>query len=246
MWEHHAARRVPPLGSSCLAALAILSLGQASAWMTPSLVSRQARPTPLPAAAAACRSAGRCTVAALRMGVEGSEAPRKGQTGGKSVVLRYFNKRHPLSLGHGQFDPNNQVGTKAEDDGVVEAEARRHRWLLSEIASKVAEIQQPGLSDYKILELDGLIIELVCERVRVERRIIELGGPAAVSNSIVHLYKPVGTEDEEPLQQRLATAGVPLAHARICFKSAETACMCLPALLPSCGVSVVCQLHAAG
>jgi len=56
------------LGSSCLAVLAILSLGQASAWMTPSLVSMQARPTLLPAAAAACRSAG-CTVAALRMGV---------------------------------------------------------------------------------------------------------------------------------------------------------------------------------
>lgn len=128
---------------------------------------------------------------------------------------------------------------------VAEAEARR-RWLLGEIAGKVAEIQQTGLNDYKILELNGLIIGLVEERVRVERRIIELGGPAAVSNSIVHLYKPVGTEDEEPLQQRLATAGVPLAHARICFKSAETACMCLPALLPSCGVSVVCQLHAAG
>ena len=109
MWEHHAARRVPPLGSSCLAALAILSLGQASAWMTPSLVSRQARPTPLPAAAAACRSAGRCTVAALRMGVEGSEAPRKGQTGGKSVVL-----------GPGLFDPNIQVGPQDDDEEVEE------------------------------------------------------------------------------------------------------------------------------
>jgi len=109
MREHHAARRVPPLGSSCLAALAILSLGQASAWMTPSLVSRQARPTPLPAAAAACRSAGRCTVAALRMGVEGSEAPRKGQTGGKSVVL-----------GPGLFDPNIQVGPQDDDEEVEE------------------------------------------------------------------------------------------------------------------------------
>lgn len=80
----------------------------------------------------------------------------------------------------------------------------------------------------------------------MDRHLREFDTPAAVSNNIVHLYKPVGTEDEEPLQQRLATAGVPLAHARICFKSAETACMCLPALLPSCGVSVVCQLHAAG
>ena len=243
---------MPPLGSSCLAALAILSLGQASAWMTPSLVSRQARQ---PAATAACRSAGRCTVAALRMGVEGSEAPHKGQTGGKSVVLSYFKKRHPLSPGPGLFDPN-KVGTSsaviaatamtADDDGVEGAEARR-RWLLGKIAGKVAEIQQPGLNDYTILELDGLIIELVGERLRVERRIIELGGPdysqakdsieeveerkidtpAAVSNSIVHLYKPVGTEDEEPLQQRLATAGVPLSHANSCCNSAEQhACAC--------------------
>jgi len=242
MREHHAARRVPPLGSSCLATLAVLSLGQASAWMTPSLVSRQARRPPLPAAAAACRSAGRFTVAALRMGVEGSEAPRKGESVGKRVVLSYFKKRHPLSLGPGLFDPN-KVGPQ-EIEGVEGGEARR-RWLLGEIAGKVAEIQQPGLNDYKILELDGLIIGLVGERLRVERRIIDLGGPfdysqakdrieeveeseigkpASVSNSIVHLYKPVGTEDEEPLQERLATAGVPLTHARSCCKSAATAC----------------------
>jgi hypothetical protein len=374
MREHHAARRVPPLGSSCLAALAVLSLGQASAWMTPSFVSRQARPPPLPAATAACRSASRCTVAALRMGVEGSEAPRKGQTGGKSVVLSYFKKRHPLSLGPGLFDPN-KVGPQDEKEDWAEARHRQifggyhpksrnqsapaqlyqasampltcevadaprlpapaakpepwdtasaptkesasmethpaaesargapaktwqpyggyvprsrktekavqetlsastpqdvhasthvhstttstvmahelgesHRWLIGEIAAKVAEIQQPGLNDYKILELDSLIIGLVGERVRVERGIIELGGhpssflysqakdrieeveeseigkPAAVSNSIVHVYKPMGTEDEEPLQQRLATAGVPLAHARSCCESAATGC----------------------
>jgi hypothetical protein len=105
----------------------------------------------------------------------------------------------------------------------------------------------------------SLSLSLSDTAARMDRHLRELDSPESVSNNIVHLYKPVGTEDEEPVQQRLATGGVPLiymyplcvcheplAHARSCCKSAATACTRVPALLPSCGVSVVCQMHAAG
>jgi len=88
---------------------------------------------------------------------------------------------------------------------VAEAEARR-RWLLGEIAGKVAEIQQTGLNDYKILELNGLIIGLVEERVRVERRIIELGGPD-YSQAKDRIVDVVSTEPA------VATAAPPCAQA---------------------------------
>jgi len=61
----------------------------------------------------------------------------------------------------------------------------------------------------------------------MDRHLREFDTPAAVSNNIVHLYKPVGTEDEEPLQQRLATAGVHLAvlkqHACACRRFSRLA-----------------------
>jgi hypothetical protein len=62
------------------------------------------------------------------------------------------------------------------EEGVKETEDRR-RQIVCEIASKVEQIQQPGLGQYEILELNGLIVGLVGERVRLEARIIELGGP---------------------------------------------------------------------
>jgi len=102
--------------------------------------------------------------------------------------------------------PTSGSVPSAPREGVEEAEARR-RWLLGEIAGKVAEIQQPGLNDYKILELNGLIIGLVEERVRVERRIIELGGKdySQAKDRIVDI---VSTEPA------VATAAPPCAQAR--------------------------------
>jgi len=52
-----------------------------------------------------CRRVGHGHVAALRMTVEDSEAPQKGKTGGKSVVL-----------GPGLFDPNIQLGAQDDDE----------------------------------------------------------------------------------------------------------------------------------
>jgi hypothetical protein len=101
---------------------------------------------------------------------------------------------------------SGSVPSAPREDGVQEAEARR-QWLLGEIAGKVAEIQQPGLNDYKVLELNGLIIGLVEERVRVERRIIELGGNdySQAKDRIVDI---VSTEPA------VATAAPPCAQAR--------------------------------
>ncbi len=95
----------------------------------------------------------------------------------------------------------------------------------------------------------------------MDRHLRELDCSAAVSNNIVHLYKPVGTEDPslEAVLQPLTSAGVPLLHMHVSLPMltaaatvlqqharAATACMRVSALLQSCGVSVVCQLHAAG
>lgn len=95
-------------GPQCLAAIAILSLGHASAWVAPSFApaSRQLLSWQQPAAAAACRRGGLRSVGALRMaGEELSEAPSKGKTKGKGVVL-----------GPGLFDPNIQVGPQQDEE----------------------------------------------------------------------------------------------------------------------------------
>jgi hypothetical protein len=58
----------------------------------------------------------------------------------------------------------------------------------------------------------SLSLSLWHTAARMDRHLLELDSHAAISNNIVHLYKPVETEDEEPVQQQLATAGVPLMH----------------------------------
>ena len=91
------------VASACFATVAILSLGQVSAWMAPSfgtcgrnLLSRQAAST-------ACRRAGHCS-GALRMNVEETEAPKKGKTRGNKLIL-----------GPGLFDPNIPVGSQVDE-----------------------------------------------------------------------------------------------------------------------------------
>jgi len=57
-----------------------------------------------------------------------------------------------------------------------EAEKWR-RQILGEIAKKVSEIQNPGLGEFKIRDLNDLINKLVREKGHWEKRILELGGP---------------------------------------------------------------------
>ena len=102
-----------PLGAS-LVALAVLTVAQVSAWVSPAalapLRNQLLARRPLASSAASCFSPSlrreSCLGRAVRMSVsEESEAPKKGKTGGRSVVL-----------GPGLFDPNIQVGPQQDDD----------------------------------------------------------------------------------------------------------------------------------
>ncbi|XP_050237316.1 uncharacterized protein LOC126687016 [Mercurialis annua] len=58
------------------------------------------------------------------------------------------------------------------------AEADRWRQqILGEIGRKVAEIQNEGLGEHRLRDLNDEINKLIREKVHWERRIIELGGP---------------------------------------------------------------------
>jgi pre-mRNA-splicing factor ISY1 len=59
---------------------------------------------------------------------------------------------------------------------LAEAEKWR-RQILTEISKKVSEIQNPGLGEFKIRDLNDLINKLVREKGHWEKRILELGGP---------------------------------------------------------------------
>mmetsp|Transcript_81842 Transcript_81842/g.119957 ORF Transcript_81842/g.119957 Transcript_81842/m.119957 type:complete len:262 (+) Transcript_81842:165-950(+) len=59
---------------------------------------------------------------------------------------------------------------------LVESEKWR-RQILGEITKKVAEIQNPGLGEFKIRDLNDLINKLVREKGHWEKRVLELGGP---------------------------------------------------------------------
>lgn len=59
---------------------------------------------------------------------------------------------------------------------LVEAEKWR-RQILGEITKKVAEIQNPGLGEFKIRDINDLINKLVREKGHWEKRVLELGGP---------------------------------------------------------------------
>jgi pre-mRNA-splicing factor ISY1 len=61
-------------------------------------------------------------------------------------------------------------------DTLAEAEKWR-RQILGEITKKVGEIQNPGLGEFKIRDLNDLINKLVREKGHWEKRILELGGP---------------------------------------------------------------------
>ncbi|KAG0498078.1 hypothetical protein HPP92_002769 [Vanilla planifolia] len=60
------------------------------------------------------------------------------------------------------------------------------RWrgeILREIGVKVAEIQNEGLGEHRLRDLNDEINKLLRERVHWERRIVELGGPNYTRNS---------------------------------------------------------------
>ncbi len=57
---------------------------------------------------------------------------------------------------------------------------RAERWrnqVIREIAQKVAQIQNAGLGEFKIRDLNDEINKLLKEKDAWENRIVELGGP---------------------------------------------------------------------
>uniref|UniRef100_A0A7S0YSL6 Pre-mRNA-splicing factor ISY1 n=1 Tax=Polytomella parva TaxID=51329 RepID=A0A7S0YSL6_9CHLO len=64
----------------------------------------------------------------------------------------------------------------SECTNLVEADKWRQQ-ILREIGKKVMEIQNGGLGEYKIRDLNDEINKLIREKGHWERRIVELGGP---------------------------------------------------------------------
>jgi pre-mRNA-splicing factor ISY1 len=64
----------------------------------------------------------------------------------------------------------------SECDDLNEADKWRHQ-ILREIGRKVMEIQNAGLGDHRIRDLNDEINKLIREKSHWERRIVELGGP---------------------------------------------------------------------
>mmetsp|Transcript_21091 Transcript_21091/g.42813 ORF Transcript_21091/g.42813 Transcript_21091/m.42813 type:complete len:263 (+) Transcript_21091:83-871(+) len=69
-------------------------------------------------------------------------------------------------------------------ESLPEAEKWR-RQIVTEISKKVSEIQNPGLGEFKIRDLNDEINKLVREKGHWERRIIDLGGPNYLRSSVM-------------------------------------------------------------
>lgn len=64
----------------------------------------------------------------------------------------------------------------ADCDNLQDAE-RWRRQVVKEISKKVSQIQNPGLGEYQIRDLNDEINKLMREKTAWEKRIIDLGGP---------------------------------------------------------------------
>lgn len=65
---------------------------------------------------------------------------------------------------------------------LAEADKWRQQ-ILREIGRKVAEVQNEGLGEHRLRDLNDEINKLIREKGHWERRIIELGGPNYIKNS---------------------------------------------------------------
>lgn len=92
----------------------------------------------------------------------------------QSMLNRYLElKREERGLGGGR---ERRPYLASECDNVPDCEKWRMQ-ILKEIGRKVTQIQNAGLGEYRLRELNDEINKLIREKGHWERRIIELGGP---------------------------------------------------------------------
>jgi len=74
-----------------------------------------------------------------------------------------------------------------ECDNVKDAERWRIQ-IIREISKKVSQIQNPGLGEFRIRDLNDEINKLLREKRHWEDRILELGGPDYAVRLCPHLF----------------------------------------------------------
>ncbi|KAF9166346.1 NineTeen Complex (NTC) component [Actinomortierella ambigua] len=89
-------------------------------------------------------------------------------------MLYRFREAKNAELG-GSKKPERRPFRIAEVTSLTEAE-RWRRQVIGEISRKVAKIQDTGLSDYQVRDLNDEINKLMREKYRWEQQIVDLGG----------------------------------------------------------------------
>lgn len=82
----------------------------------------------------------------------------------------------------------------ATECGVLQDAEKWRREIIRETSKKVSDIQNAGLGEHKIRDLNDAINKLLRERTHWEKRIIELGGPNYLLKSAVKTLDADGKE----------------------------------------------------
>ncbi|XP_065183618.1 pre-mRNA-splicing factor ISY1 homolog isoform X2 [Sycon ciliatum] len=91
-------------------------------------------------------------------------------------AMAMLNRYVAMKQSEGKEAPQRRPYLATECDDLAAAERWRHQ-IIREIAKKVSQIQNAGLGEFRIRDLNDEINKLLREKRHWEDRIIELGGP---------------------------------------------------------------------
>lgn len=137
----------------------------------------------------------------------------------------------------------------SECNDLNEADKWRQQ-ILRDVGRKVMEIQNAGLGEHRIRDMNDEINKLIREKGHWERRIVELGGPdyskvGSGESHFMHLTDrhatPAWGGPEENMPQQVVGAWIPLPMSPCCLTHTISAhessrppnqgCSCFPLLL---------------
>lgn len=97
----------------------------------------------------------------------------RNQEKAMSMLSRWYTYQRDL---HNPKENNKRPYLATECHSLQEAEKWRHQ-IIKEIARKVSQIQNAGLGEFRIRDLNDEINKLIREKGHWQDRIVELGGP---------------------------------------------------------------------
>jgi pre-mRNA-splicing factor ISY1 len=129
------------------------------------------------------------------------------------MLNRYLASKEEEARGDASHKPKRRPRFAQECTDLYEAESWRNR-LLRDIGSKVMEIQNEGLGEHRLRELNDEINKLMRVKYHWERRIVELGGTDYAKVGL----KIAGLSDEQSARPSAHPSAHPLGKGGSAYR----------------------------